>query len=122
LAGCVCVVPQGAQLTAAGRKRCVVVALRIPVLLDCRKLFQREQARATLQRLSHMDGWSLFRRSTLYYTPAQTVPQHGDSVEPFVALFDGGKSLAGLMSKKPLGFNRKPMAATGITCVGVKGR
>ena len=82
----------------------------------------REQARATLQRLSHMDGWSLFRRSTLYYTPAQTVPQHGDSVEPFVALFDGGKSLAGLMSKKPLGFNRKPMAATGITCVGVKRR
>jgi hypothetical protein len=34
LAGCVCTVPQGAQLTAAGW-RAAVVALRIPVLLDC---------------------------------------------------------------------------------------
>lgn len=35
---------------------------------------------------------------------------------PFVsAAFDGGRSLAGLASKKPLGFNRNPMYAVGIT-------
>jgi hypothetical protein len=39
LAGCVCTVPPGPQLREQGGERCVVVALCIPVLLDCRKPF-----------------------------------------------------------------------------------
>jgi hypothetical protein len=66
---CVQLVLQGAQLREQGGERCVVVALRIPVLLDCRKPFppyKIKRRRHTAKALSVMVRLSLFTLWPLY--------------------------------------------------------